>query len=269
MTPYKIEGPAVISFSGGRTSGYMLARIVDAHGGTLPDDVIPIFANTGKEHERTLEFVQTCSEEISPVVWVERVDKKTDRVVSFDTASRHGEPFEKLVEERKYLPNIMARFCTVELKIKPMHRYIRALGWDAWINCVGIRADEPARIAKVRGRNFTPDETACLPLVDGGITKRQVLDAWERMPFDLDLPTTYDGDTLEGNCDLCFLKGMQKRIAILRDAPQKGVWWARLEEKVGGTFRNDQPNYRQLINIATQPTLNFDTEDIPDCACTD
>lgn len=36
---YKIQGPALISFSGGRTSGYMLHQIVQAHGGTLPDDV--------------------------------------------------------------------------------------------------------------------------------------------------------------------------------------------------------------------------------------
>lgn len=71
MNPYLVEGPAVISFSGGRTSGYMLAKIVEAHGGKLPADVLPIFANTGKEHEKTLEFVQACSERIAPVTWIE------------------------------------------------------------------------------------------------------------------------------------------------------------------------------------------------------
>ena len=33
--PQLIEGPARIRFSGGRTSGYMLKHILDAHGGTL------------------------------------------------------------------------------------------------------------------------------------------------------------------------------------------------------------------------------------------
>ena len=47
--PYLITGPALISFSGGRTSAYMLKMILDAHGGTLPDDVHVCFANTGKE----------------------------------------------------------------------------------------------------------------------------------------------------------------------------------------------------------------------------
>ena len=34
--PYRVPRPAVISFSGGRTSGFMLKKIVDAYGGRLP-----------------------------------------------------------------------------------------------------------------------------------------------------------------------------------------------------------------------------------------
>lgn len=49
--PFKITGPAVVSFSGGRTSGYMLYRIIAAHGGTLPDDVKVCFQNSGGKHD--------------------------------------------------------------------------------------------------------------------------------------------------------------------------------------------------------------------------
>jgi 3'-phosphoadenosine 5'-phosphosulfate sulfotransferase (PAPS reductase)/FAD synthetase len=55
-----IDGPALISFSGGRTSGYMLWHILDAYDGKLPDDVHVCFANTGKEREETLRFVHEC-----------------------------------------------------------------------------------------------------------------------------------------------------------------------------------------------------------------
>ena len=47
--PYRVPRPAVISFSGGRTSAYMLKKIVNAYGGHLPSDVAVVFSNTGME----------------------------------------------------------------------------------------------------------------------------------------------------------------------------------------------------------------------------
>jgi hypothetical protein len=35
----------------------MLRLLLDAHGGTLPPDCHVVFANTGKEDEKTLRFV--------------------------------------------------------------------------------------------------------------------------------------------------------------------------------------------------------------------
>ena len=83
---FLISGPAVISFSGGRTSGYMLWRILQAHGGKLPDDVRVVFANTGKEMEETLEFVQAASDHWRvPITWVEyrpKIDGKNSMQLS-------------------------------------------------------------------------------------------------------------------------------------------------------------------------------------------
>ncbi|WP_257572221.1 hypothetical protein [Janthinobacterium sp. UMAB-60] len=52
-SPFLFDGPGVISFSGGRTSGMMLWMTLQAYGGTLPADVVVCFANTGKEEEAT------------------------------------------------------------------------------------------------------------------------------------------------------------------------------------------------------------------------
>ena len=47
MNPYLITGPAQIGISGGRTSGHMVYKILEAHGGALPSDVHLFFQNTG------------------------------------------------------------------------------------------------------------------------------------------------------------------------------------------------------------------------------
>lgn len=49
MSPFLITGPASINFSGGRTSAYMLYRILEAYGYELPHNVRCVFCNTGKE----------------------------------------------------------------------------------------------------------------------------------------------------------------------------------------------------------------------------
>ena len=138
--PFKITGPTCISFSGGRTSAYMLWRVLQAHKGGLPPEAVVCFANTGKEDEATLRFVRDCEWRWGvPVVWLEyqQADDASSRwrVVDFDTASRNGEPFEAVIRQRNYLPNPVTRFCTSELKIRVMHKWLRAnwqnLGWDA------------------------------------------------------------------------------------------------------------------------------------------
>src|SRR5205085_11966990 len=119
--PFKIDGPACLSVSGGRTSMFMLRRILQAHGGTLPPDVIPCFANTGKEKEATLVFVRECAERWAvPIVWLEFLSRANDgfRVTSFEQAERHGEPFDRLIEAKQRLPNPVERACTEELKVK-------------------------------------------------------------------------------------------------------------------------------------------------------
>ena len=112
MNPYRVNEPTVISFSGGRTSAFMLWNVLQSNNGKLPDEAIVCFANTGKEDEATLNFVNNCSINWNvPIVWLEfRDDDKKFAVVDFASASRNGEPFEQLILKKKYLPNPFARF---------------------------------------------------------------------------------------------------------------------------------------------------------------
>lgn len=285
--PFKIEGPACISFSGGRTSGYMLWRILQAHGGKLPPDVVVAFANTGKEMPQTLDFVQECSERWGvQITWLEyrsKVDGKKQRaVVTYESASRHGEPFEALIRDRNYLPNPVTRFCTTELKIRPMHFYLKeSLGWAEWDQCIGIRADEERRLAKIRARGTSTEgsyETMRMPLADAGISVAEVGAFWGSHAFDLRLPNM-NGKTMHGNCDLCFLKGAGQKLALIRERPERADWWIRMEalalalasKPSGAVFRSDCPSYSQMHRMATKhgELFAFDDEPIEDCACTD
>lgn len=277
--PFKIDGPTAISFSGGRTSAYMLWRILEANGG-LPMDAAVCFANTGKEEEATLRFVRDCGERWGvPIHWLEyRDDESGFAIVGFDSASRHGEPFEALIRKRGYLPNPVTRNCTSELKIRTMHRFLRPLGWDAWDQCIGIRADEMRRVSKIRARGHSTEttrETMRMPLADAGVTVRDVGAFWDAQPFNLELPTI-NGRTLAGNCDLCFLKPAAQIQSLIAERPERAVWWAQIEslalasKPTGARFRWDRPSYAEMAKFAADQRDLFDhDEEAIACFCGD
>jgi len=63
--PFRIDGPALISFSGGRTSAYMLRRIIDAWDGSFGGRACDLCQH-GKEREETLAFVAECARQGEP-----------------------------------------------------------------------------------------------------------------------------------------------------------------------------------------------------------
>lgn len=268
--PFAIDSPTAISFSGGRTSAYMLWRVLQANGG-LPADAVVCFANTGKEEPATLDFVRDCAERWSvPVHWLEyRAEEPGFAEVTHATASRNGEPFEALVKKRNYLPNPVTRNCTSELKIRTMHKFLRGFAWEAWDQFIGIRADEARRIAKIRARDRRADdkgETMCMPLADAGVTVAEVGAFWNAQAFDLALPIV-NGVTLGGNCDLCFLKPVGHRLALIREKPERATWWIHMEalplasQENGVRFRNDTPTYAQLARFAAEQRDLFDPDE--------
>lgn len=282
-SPYLLPNPSVISFSGGRTSGFMLKMIVDAFGGVLPDWVKVVFCNTGKEREETLCFVERCSQRWDvPIVWLEyrwEPGRKFFAHVDFASASRDGDPFKLLIQSRKMLPNPVMRFCTYDMKIMTTNRYVRReLGWDAYTNAVGFRRDEPNRVRdilsepkctatvmtlfgeeeeEIDGRDPIPGETPCCPLFDAGVTKPMILEWWARQDFNLDLA---EG---EGNCDLCFLKGAGTLIELMKRRPESSEWWRERErerelsdyvqtsrKRKFALFNDKRPSYAELSEIA-------------------
>jgi 3'-phosphoadenosine 5'-phosphosulfate sulfotransferase (PAPS reductase)/FAD synthetase len=278
MNPFRIPTPSTVQFSGGRTSAYMLRRILDAYDGKLPADVDVIFCNTGLEHPETLRFIAevAINWEVN-VRWLEfDIDpegKRTFQEVSYETASRNGEPFSKLLADCPILPNVRKRICTIELKIRTTSRYMRTkYGHGNYFRVLGLRADEPRRVARLRGD--TSIEEPIAPLAEAGISKSDVHQFWKNSPFDLRLPM--DNHAF-GNCVGCFLKSKSKIQFLMREMPEHFRWWIDAEKQfdgrtrdwTGARFRIDRPSYSDLFSaVGDEMHLTFD-EDVQDCSCTD
>lgn len=257
---FEINEPTCISFSGGRTSAYMLWRYINDNNG-LPDNAYICFSNTGKEQEETLKFVNDCSLHWGvEIIWLEFDDSESKfKIVDFESASRNGEPFEKLIKKRKYLPNPVARFCTGELKILTIERYFKSLGILEFETAVGIRADESRRAAKMKDK--------LTPLIHANVTQKTVQDFWKINSFDLGLNFN-NGITPLGNCDLCFLKGGSQIVSLISDKPERAVWWAKMESDIGGTWRSDRPDYASMSKFTASQSDMFSDESIS-CFCGD
>lgn len=280
--PFKIDGPTCISFSGGRTSAFLLYQILQANNG-LPEETYVCFANTGKEDEATLQFVNDCSVNWNiKINWLEyryKNDEISFEVVNFQTASRNGEPFDQVIKKREpSLPNGRSRYCSSELKTRTMHRFLRSIGLTEWDTFLGIRADEPKRVYKFR-TNPHPEgkhETVFLPLVANGISSFDVGNFWKSQSFDLKLPN-HNGKTMHGNCDLCMLKPKSQILSLITEKPERATWWIKKEAEAekrctgdGKFFAIDRPSYKQMLNFSQQQNDMFDPEEEAiSCFCGD
>jgi hypothetical protein len=215
----------IVLFSGGRTSAFLSKFIKE---NPKYNNVLFVFANTGKEKEQTLEFIDKCDKEFSlNVVWLEakvNLEKgkgTTYTITNFKNAKRNGEPFEEMLS--KYpMPNNMASNCTRELKQRPIDAYLRDNFKDYnIIRVIGIRADEQHRKS-----NNAINENIIYPLCDElPVDSKFIRNWWSKQDFDLNLKD------YEGNCDLCFKKSLKKRLTIIKENPNVANWWEKMENK--------------------------------------
>ena len=219
----------IVNFSGGRTSGYLTHRLLqEKH---LWKDMFVIFANTGQEHEKTLEFINKCDEHFNfNTAWIEAevhpekgMGTKA-KIVDYKTASREGKPFEDYIA--KYgIPWAKAPSCSRELKEYPIRSYIRnvlGLKNKDYYHALGIRADEASRQSK-----NAEHENLIYPLIDWGIDKEDVLSWWEDQEFDLEIPEHF------GNCVWCWKKSYKKLMTVMVENPEAFEFPERMEKQYG------------------------------------
>ena len=238
----------LVLFSGGRTSAYMSWWIKEKKSHKY--DITFAFANTGAEHEKTLEFVNNCDLFFNlKLVWIEAIVNKkgtTYKIVDFKSASRNGEIFEDVI--KKYgIPNKQFPHCNRELKIQPMNKFMTDN--DISLRAIGIRSDEFGRATK-RLKKENPTWTVpqilkhryevegyYYPLIeDEPVSRDSILNWWSKMPFDLELKEH------EGNCITCWKKSDRKLWTLAKENKSHFDFFKDMEEKYGDYIPESQPS---------------------------
>lgn len=251
-----VKEKIAVSFSGGRTSGFMcnllkqnMNHIYDLHF---------VYANTGLEHEKTLEFVDKVDKHFNlNLTWIE-ADIKNGRdasykIVDFNTACRDNRLFKEMCDVYG-LPNKSYPHCTRELKTRPMRKYcVDMFGYD-YRSALGIRYDEPKRY----NSDFKHIIQPLASIVK--ITKNDVLEFWKKQPFDLEIDEHY------GNCVGCYKKSDKKLKMIADESPNYFNPFISLENNYPNSDRKIYRGYRTAHEVKHNLKLPKNLVILEECA---
>ena len=235
----------LVSFSGGETSGFMCDWLIKNKSDEY--NMLFVFANTSKENEETLEFVDYCDKKFNMnLVWIETEFDSARRIgykiTDFKNAKRNGEVFESMIQCYG-IPNKAYPHCNRELKTEPLQRFAKDVFsnkllnfcrdehnllpiYEEYYTAIGIRADEFDRVSKNRIA-----KKLYYPLVENiSITKPHINVFWKNQDRRLNLKG------YQGNCNKCWKKSHRKLMTIeLEERLKDNVdnFWNEMEEKYG------------------------------------
>lgn len=183
--------------------------------------------------------------------------------------------FEGVIQKHgNYLPNIMSRFCTVDMKIKPIAQWCYE-NTDLPVKMrIGFRANEISRANRMIERQVNGIE--CFKFKVGEKNGRN---KWKELPYrKVEFPLIKDAifkDTIENywkdkpvrfayqnNCVGCFHRSELMLKHMSNKAEKQFNWFIEMEKKNGCTFKSGI-TYERIKNYKTQLEL-FDN-DFTDC----
>lgn len=201
----------VVSFSGGRTSAYLVHLMEQRR--AAGESVHYTFMDTGAEHPKTYEFIRNVVSywniplvclrvEVNPVLG----SGNGYRIVDISEIGPDLQPWRDI--SSKYgLPYFGGPLCTRAMKTEVFKRYcVDMFGKGGYHTWLGIRADEPKRLIERARVNYLADISP--------FEKPDVLAWWKEQPFDLQIPEHL------GNCVFCIKKGLNKIALAARDEPE-------------------------------------------------
>lgn len=257
----------VNSVSGGRTSSFLAYHYPSDYNlfsVVLIDDIklTPKDKSLVKLYSDKLgiDFIATAESDLTLKAMID-----LEQLIGTEIKWLSGISFDKLIYKRKYLPNKIARFCTTEMKIRPIAEYCRNIIGEIVEMRLGIRYDEDNRVdydnTKFKfhngyakngkgGNKWTTEKYRELsyPLVDDKIHHYQV-SQWAKKT-NIIFPE-------DSNCVGCFWKDVQQLRKNFDDEPLKMNWF---ENKETPKRRwKDEISYNQIKKFGLQLDFHFGT----------
>lgn len=258
------NNPSVTSVSGGKTSAYLakhyptdynifsLVRIEDRNCAPKDKKLVQIISD-----KIGMEFIATAESDKTLKVVLD-----LEQILGKEIIWVTGKSFEEVIRSKKAIPNMMWRFCTTEMKMKPIFDYTQK--FIGFVDMqIGIRYDEEHRAREnntfktiigkhENGRNKWAEiewRNSMFPLVENKITHFQVKQ-WADST-DLIFPP-------DSNCVGCFWKPIQQLRKNWEDEPLKMQWFSKMENEMNRTFKKEM-KYEKIKNIGLQTEFFFGT----------
>lgn len=248
----------VVSFSGGRTSGYTVNIFKD------DPEAHFVYMDTGAEHPATYQFIKDIVKhwKIKLVCLRVVVNPKMNKgvgykIIPIDELKQDLEPWKEML--KKYgSPYYDMPFCTARMKTEPFEKYCNdVFGKNNYERWIGIRSDEPKRLPiEVLEKLSLPihkdaknQKTGFRYLAEiSDFTKEDILDWWEQQPFDLAITEHL------GNCVFCIKKHLNKVALAAKDEPEQAVKWIEVTEgpsvRSEGRKYNHHRMYRSRLHLS-------------------
>jgi hypothetical protein len=185
------------------------------------------------------EFIATAEDDLTLLAM-----RDLEQIIGREIKWLTGKSFDRTTNRRKHLANIEWRYCTLEMKIRPIMKFCKKLG-PVEMN-IGFRYDE-----KERGGNFNVEQgwrSVKFPLIDAKIGHYTVYQ-WAQKSG-LVFP-------VDSNCVGCFWKPLQQLRKNWDDNPEKMQWFAD-QEANGRRWKKDM-TYENIKKIGLQEEFHFGT----------
>lgn len=234
-----------------------------------------VFANTGMEHPKTIEFLQHLEQYLGQKIIKLEFDfdetgYKYNVIENWSDLSMDATPFRRTIEfenrsHDRGLPHVAQPYCSSRMKKNIIRKWAKdTLGTVKYAQCIGYRKEDmPKRISWAEMTEL--GNAYIFPLLTHykNPCGLKWLDAyWRKMPFKLEIPSFL------GNCMLCWKKSDKNLVEVLKsnEANKFVNFWHQNEiEFASNSFRGVR-SINDMVALANSGSIADDTNG-DNCTC--